>query len=88
MRTDIKGKVFNREVFNREVFDQLCAERGWDRDAEKARGLGVSQSTIYRIQTGEQTPSLRFANQCRVVFGLEDYVRLFPLPPKEARNGR
>jgi transcriptional regulator with XRE-family HTH domain len=71
------------EAFNRELFEQLCRANGWDRDAERARVLRVSQSTIHRIQSGEQRPALKFANQCRRVFGLENFVRLFPLPDRE-----
>lgn len=82
MRTDAQA-----EIFDRDLFEQLCRSRGWDKDAERARALGVNQSTIHRVQNGEQRPGLEFANICRRVFGLESYVRLFPLPAnEEARN--
>jgi transcriptional regulator with XRE-family HTH domain len=68
------------EAFDRDLFVQLCRSRGWDRDAERARALKVSQSTIHRLQSGEQRPALKFANECRRVFGLENFVKLFPLP--------
>jgi len=74
MQTNARG-----DAFDRDFFEALCVEAGLDKDAERARALGFHQSTVYRIQNGEQTPSLQFANACRRVFGLEAFVKLFPL---------
>jgi transcriptional regulator with XRE-family HTH domain len=78
MPTNTRG-----DAFDRELFEALCVEAGLDKDAERARALGFHQSTVYRIQNGEQTPSLQFANACRRVFGLEAFVNLFPLATTE-----
>lgn len=76
------------DPFDRDLFVELCRTKGLTRDAQRARALQVSQSTIYRVQNGDQSPSLKFANECRRVFGLENYVKLFPLPAsKETGNG-
>lgn len=78
MPTNTRG-----DAFDRDVFESLCVEAGLDKDAKRARALGVHQSTVYRIQNGEQTPSLQFANACRRIFGLEAFVKLFPLSTTE-----
>lgn len=71
------------EPFDRELFEELCIESGLDRDSQRAKALEVDQATVYRVQAGVVNPSLRFANACRRVFGLEAYVQLFPLKPTE-----
>lgn len=73
----------DQQIFDRAVFDKLCRSRGWSRPIQRAKGLGFHVGTVTRIETGERQPGLAFANKCREVFGLENYVRLFPLPPTE-----
>ncbi|WP_460541398.1 hypothetical protein [Glycomyces halotolerans] len=76
-----------QEIFDWDVFDELCRERGWDRPSERANALGVHIGTVMRLEAGERRPGLTFANRCRRVFGLENFVRLFPLPnPEEASD--
>lgn len=65
--------------FNRSLFEELCRSEGLKTDSQVARAIGVKPSTIHRIRSGEITPGLRVANQCRRLFGLDAYVRLFPI---------
>jgi transcriptional regulator with XRE-family HTH domain len=74
--------------FDRELFQELCVEAGLQTDAERARALGVHQSTILRNQSGDASPSLQFALACRRVFGLEAFAQLFPIPKEAAADER
>lgn len=77
------------DPFNREFFRELRRSHGLLTDSQCARALGVKPSTIKRIQSGETSPSLRLANECRRVFGLEAFLELFPVESKtEATNAR
>lgn len=78
-----EGMAIATASFNRALFEELCRSEGLKTDSEVARALGVQSSTVLRIRSGENTPSLRFANECRRVFGLDAFVRLFPIPARE-----
>lgn len=67
--------------FDTQLWRELCEQRGWGQPVQRAKALGVHVGHVTRIEKGERTPGLAFANKCRRIFGLEDYVRLFPLPP-------
>lgn len=71
------------EPFDLSLFEELCRSRNLLTLSERANALGVWPSTIARVQTGEIRPGLRLANGCRRLFGLENYVRLFPLTSPE-----
>lgn len=58
-------------------FDALTVQRGWRTDKERAQGLGVSQSQISRIRSGESNPGAMFVDRCLEVFGPLAYERLF-----------
>lgn len=45
---------------NIDRFEQLTDARGWTTDIKRARGIGVSHTTISRIRSGEYAPGLRF----------------------------
>lgn len=76
----------SKPIFDADVFVELCRERGWDQPVKRAKALGFHVGTVTRLESGERKPGLAFANRCRRIFGLEDYVRLFPLPPVEAEE--
>lgn len=58
-------------------FDALTTERGWKEDKEKASALGISQSLMSRIRSGEVNPGAKFIDACISVFGSTAYDRLF-----------
>lgn len=80
--------AIDAEPFNRDLFQELCRSHGLVTDSKCARAFGVKPSTIMRIRSGETSPSLRVANECRRVFGLEAFLKLFPLERKEAADAR
>lgn len=75
--------AIDADPFDRELFRELRRSHGLLTDSQCARALGVKPSTIKRIQSGETSPSLRVANECRRVFGLEAFLGLFPLENKK-----
>lgn len=58
-------------------FDTLTLGRGWRNDKERADGLGVSQSQISRIRSGDSNPGATFVDRCLKIFGPLAYDRLF-----------
>lgn len=58
-------------------FDAMTTERGWKNDKERAAGLGVSQSLISRIRSGEANPGARLVDRLIEAFGPLAYDRLF-----------
>jgi transcriptional regulator with XRE-family HTH domain len=58
-------------------FDTLTIGRGWRNDKERAEGLGISQSQMSRIRSGESNPGAMFVDRCLEVFGPLAYDRLF-----------
>jgi hypothetical protein len=58
-------------------FDALTIERGWKEDKDRAAGLGISQSLMSRIRSGEVNPGAKFIDACVAAFGPLAYDRLF-----------
>lgn len=58
-------------------FDRLTSRRGWTTDAERARQLDISQSTLTNMRAGRARPGRKFIDQCLKVFGAPMYDVLF-----------
>lgn len=58
-------------------FDELTKQRGWETDADRARGLGLDPATISRVRAGQQRPGAKFINRCLREFGSLAFDVLF-----------
>ena len=65
-------------------FDRLTEQRGWNSDAERARGLKLDPATISRVRAGLQRPGAKFMSACLNEFGALAYDRLFPKKERAA----
>lgn len=52
-------------------FDELTEQRGWLNDSQRARGIGVSHTTIGRLRRGKLRPGLHFIGQATKELGVE-----------------
>jgi transcriptional regulator with XRE-family HTH domain len=60
-----------------EEFDRLATIRGWENDAERARQLGISQTTLTNLRKGKVRPGRKFIVRCLRAFGTPMYDVLF-----------
>lgn len=58
-------------------FDAVTLLRGWKTDAERARQLGVSQSTITNLRAGRGGPGRKFITAVINNLGAEAYAVVF-----------
>lgn len=65
-------------------FDRLTALRGWETDAERARQLGISHSTLTNLRAGKTHPGRKFIDQCVQIFGSSIYDVLFERGDEDA----
>jgi DNA-binding XRE family transcriptional regulator len=50
-------QIQGRVLLDGSTFDRLTSERGWDTDAKRAKVIGISTVTIYRLRKGHNSPS-------------------------------
>lgn len=67
-------------------FDRLCNEQGWTTGKQRAAALGLDESTISRIKSGENGPGAAFIDACIATFGATAYPRLFRRKREEAET--
>lgn len=58
-------------------FDRLTAKRGWKNDAERARQLGISQSTLTNMRAGRNLAGTKVVDAVLTEFGGVFYDVLF-----------
>lgn len=66
-----------RTVVDWEVFDRLTSQRGWTTDYKRARALGIEQSTLTKLRTGENGAGARVIDACLREFGGVAYDMIF-----------
>jgi hypothetical protein len=69
-------------------FDELCRQRSWATDAERARGLDLDPATISRVCAGTQRPGARFISACLDEFGALAYDLLFERVDEQQESNR
>jgi transcriptional regulator with XRE-family HTH domain len=52
-------------------FELLTKARGWTNDLQRARGIGVSHSTIGRLRRGDMKPGLYFIGRATAALGVD-----------------
>lgn len=67
----------DRLALNVELFDQLTARRGWHTNAERAKGIGVTEATVSRARTGKSAPGTTLIAKATAALGVST-ERLFP----------
>ena len=58
-------------------FDAVTLLKGWKTDAERARQLGISQSTITNLRAGRGGPGRKFIDAVITHLGPEAYAVVF-----------
>lgn len=53
-----------------ELFEQLTAAKGWLIDRERAAGIGVNLTTVWRVRTGKTKPSAEFIAKASAALGV------------------
>jgi hypothetical protein len=70
-------RATERTVVDWEVFDRLTSQRGWTTDYQRARALGIEQSTLTKLRAGTAGAGPRVIDACLRVFGGVAYDMLF-----------
>lgn len=64
-------------------FDEHTARRGWTSDAQRAKGIGVSHTTIGRIRRGQMSPGLHFIGRVTAALGVDVAEVFEEIRPRE-----
>jgi len=68
-------------------FDELCEERGWTTDPQRADGCGISYPMLRHLRTGYAGPGKQTIDRLVVTFGSDVYhalIKRVPAPTGDA----
>lgn len=85
--TQKRGIVLAALELRTDKLAELRAVAELQSDAELARRMGISQSSLHRVVTGASRPGVRFIAGLLAVFGGERWFeRLFVIVPDDTRG--
>ena len=67
-------------------FDELCEERGWTTDPQRADGCGISYPMLRHLRTGYARPGKDTIDRLMATFGDDKYgelVKRVPAPTED-----
>jgi hypothetical protein len=67
-------------------FDELCEERGWTSDPQRADGCGISYPMLRHLRTGYAGPGEQTIKRLTATFGDDKYDELIKRVPAPSED--